>query len=170
MNRLLSLVLVLAMTGLSKTGVAFAASEEAAERRVDSETYEMLAPGAPADAGAATTQPADAATAAPATEGPLAELCARHMAEYQSLADASRAALGSTELEARLAEMKARHAREELEWLKADALGKGDTAYAARLDEALRNLTPATAPVATTFVPRDPATGRALTGTEGGAQ
>lgn len=166
MNKRLCLLTVLAMTG-----VVFAASDEATERRVDSETYEMLAPAQPADAGAAIAQPADAATATPVQDGPLAELRDRHLAEYQALAEASRAALGSAELEARLVEMKARHAREELEWLRADAQAKGDDAYATRLDEALRNLTPAAAPVATTFVPRDPATGRALDGRlEGGAQ
>jgi hypothetical protein len=169
MNKRLVLLLALAVTG-----VAFAATDEATERRVDSETYEMLAPGLPADAGIATAQPADAATAAPVQDGPLAELRARHQAEFQSLAEAAVAARDNQTreaLEAELAGLKARHAREELEWLKADALAKGDAAYAGRLDEALRNLTPAAAPVATTFVPRDPATGRALDGRlEGGAQ
>jgi len=165
MNKKLCLILVLAMTG-----VVFAAEGDGTERRVDSETYEMLAPSQPAEALPATVRPADGATAAPATEGPLAELRARHLAEYTSLADASRAALGSVELEARLVELKARHARAELEWLKADALAKGNTAYVASLDEALVNLTPAAAPVATTFVPRDPATGRALAATEGASK
>jgi hypothetical protein len=167
MNKRLCLLLVLAMTG-----VVFAASDEATERRVDSEGYEILGSTTPAGgvAVAATLAEPGQIERAAATAGPLAELRARHMAEFQSLADASRASLGSPELEAQLADLKLRHAREELGLLRSEAEGKGDTAYAARLDEALRNLVPAPAPVATTFVPRDPATGAALNAAEGSAK
>ncbi|MFA7330330.1 MAG: hypothetical protein WC326_04570 [Candidatus Delongbacteria bacterium] len=169
MNKRLTIVLALALTG-----AAFAAESETTERRVDTETYEILRTSQPATGGAVVALPGSAAEygLAPAPTGPLAELRARQLAEFQSLA----ASLGAADnqareaLEDRLRDLKLRHSREELEFLRQDALSRGDAAYAARLDEALGNLTPRPAPAPTTFVPRDPATGRALDGTEGGAR
>jgi hypothetical protein len=165
MNKRLCLLLVLAMTG-----VVFAAEGETTERRVDSGTYEILGTSTPATGTAVEAQAVTDRAAAIEATGPLAELRSRHQAEYLSLADASRASLGSPELEAQLAELKVRHAREELGLLRSEAEVKGDAAYVARLDEALRNLVPATAPVASRFVPRDPVTGAALNAAEGSAK
>lgn len=152
------------------SGTALAAADASTERRVDNETYQTSQPTTPGNGGVVEAQVASERTAVSEVGGPLAELRSRHQAEFAPLLTALSAARDNAEresLERQAMELKARQAREELVWLKSAALEKGDTAYAARLDEALANLQPAAAPVATTFVPRDPATGAALNAAEG---
>lgn len=162
MKKLLLMGCLLAAAGL-------VAADGGEQRRTDTDTYTSDQPVLQ-DGGAAVALPSEQAGTAPVS--PIADLLAAHQAEMQALDQALMNARDEAErqsLELRAVEMKREHQRAELQALKADALLRQDAAYAARLDEALLHLSPAPAPVATTFVPRDPATGRALT-TEGGAK
>ena len=161
MKKLLLMGCLLAAAGI-------AAADAGEQRRTDTDTYTNDQPVL-RDGGAAVALPIEQAGAAPVS--PIADLLAAHQAEMQALDQALLNARDEAErqsLELRAVEMKREHQRAELQALKADALLRQDAAYIARLDEALLNLTPAPAPVATIFVPRDPATGRALT--TGGAK
>ena len=166
MNKKLCLILALAMTG-----VVFAASDEATERRVDSETYQILGTTAPGSGPAVEAAQPDEARRVSTPAGPLAELEARQSAEYATLLAAAMAA-SPAEREARereIAALKSRHTQERLQLVRAQAEAAGDAAYLARVAEAQRGLDvrplPAGAPVL-----RDPATGRALAPTEGASK
>lgn len=153
---------------------ALATTVLAEERRLDTATYRLEEPTMPSVGQPVQALGADASLAAPVqVPAALAELRARHLGEVSAMDAALLAARDEAErqsLELRAVAMKQRQQQEELGWLRSNALATGDAAYAARLDEALQNLEPVAAPVATRFVPRDPATGLALDGQEGGAQ
>jgi hypothetical protein len=160
MKRFLILTCLLAAAGAQ---AATAVADEA--RRVDDGVYSNEQPVL--QQGGAVQAATPDRVAAPASRNPIAELQAAHLAEYRALEQALASATDEAQrrtLENRAAAMKSEHQRAELQALKADALLRNDAAYAARLDEALRLLDTPPAPVATTFVPRDPATGRALEG------
>lgn len=149
------------------------ADENTSDRRVDTGTYQIDEPTQPAGApGAAAVQAVTQTDTRPvAVPAELAQLRARHMDEVAALVQALAAARDQAErasLELQAQELKIRQQREELTWLRTDAATRGDAAYAARLDDALRDLEPRTAPVATATVPRDPVTGRSLDGREEG--
>jgi hypothetical protein len=169
MNKLLIIACVLA--GLAGASLA-ATGDTTDERRTDTATYRLTEPGLQSGTAPATLSTEASPAVAIAVPGPLAELRARHLAAYENLSLAlanSRDNAERASLELQAVELKTAQQREELQWLKADAESRGDAAYAARLDEALREAQPKAAPVATSFVPRDPATGRALS-TEGGSK
>lgn len=131
-------------------------------RRPDTGTYSsdqpLLRNGGPAT-------PLPVVPAGAPVLGPIASLRATHIVEYQSLVQAVVNARNEAErrsLDLRAVAMKRDHQRSELQALRADALLRHDTACATRLDEALLNLEPRPAPLATTLVPRDARTGHAL--------
>lgn len=150
------------------------AVESADERRPDTATYQLEESTVPTAGQPAQALEADGSRVAPLQiPAALADLRARHnsaLAQLGAALDAARDQAERESLERQAVELKHSQQLEELGWLKQNALAKGDAAYASRLDEALRQLEPRTAPVATTFVPRDPVTGEALSGQEGGAQ
>ncbi|MFA7330333.1 MAG: hypothetical protein WC326_04585 [Candidatus Delongbacteria bacterium] len=169
MSKLILLSLVLA----SWSGTVLAAGDESPERRVDTETYQMLAPTQPASGGSVDAQAVAGRAQQAQADGPLAELRSRHQSEYAALLQTLAGARDNAErdaLELQASQLKARQAREELEWLRSEAVLKGNTSAVDRLDAALLDLQPKTAPVATSFVPRDTVTGVALDGRTGGAK
>jgi len=168
MSRLIILGVVLA--GLSMS--ALAVDTPGVERRESMAVYTVDESTQPTAGQAVPATPAAGRETAPAPTGPLADLRARQLAEYEAMGQAMANARDAVEYESlsrQAVEMKSRHTREELEWLKADALRHGDMAYAGRLDEALSDLMPRPVPAAV-VVSRDPATGRALGGERGGAK
>ncbi len=169
MNKLIMTTLV--ATALVSTTFVTASAEE---RRQDTATYRLEEATTP---GAGSLVPALEDTSLRAMQiavpAPLADLRARHaneMAGMEAALAASRDQAERESLERQAMELKLRQQREELSWLKEQAVAKGDAAYAERLDQAQRELAPKAAPVATVFVPRDPATGEALGAQEGGAK
>ena len=163
MNKKLCLILALAMTG-----VVFAASDEATERRVDSETYQILGTTTPGSGPAVEAAQPDEARRVSTPAGPLAELEARQSAEYATLLAAAMAA-SPAEREARereIAALKSRHTQERLQLVRAQAEAAGDAAYLARVAEAQRGLDVRPLP-AGVAIPRDPASGIALSVPEG---
>lgn len=170
MNKKLGLILALWATGLALTGVVFAASDEATERRVDSETYQILGTTTPGSGPAVEASPAqpDEARRVSTPAGPLAELEARQSAEYATLLAAAMAA-SPAEREARereIAALKSRHTQERLQLVRAQAEAAGDAAYLARVAEAQRGLDIRPLPAGTPVL-RDPASGIALSVPEG---
>ena len=141
-------------------------------RRLDTGAYSTDQPVL-LNGGQAVALPVGRAVA-PSAPSPIADLLAAHLAEYQALVQALADVKDVVERQSlglRAVAMKREHRCSELQALKADALLCHDTAYVARLDEALLTLEPRPAPAATTFVPRDVKTGRALDpAVEGGAK
>lgn len=162
MNKLILTTLVAAT--LLGAAVTTASAEE---RRMDTATYRLEEPTTPAAGAAVTASDGDAPVRVNLVPvpAPLAEMRARHADEMAGLEAAlltSRDQAARESLERQALGMKLRQQREELDWLKTQALLAGDAPYAARLDQARGELEPKAAPVATTFVPRDPVTGEAL--------